>query len=160
MQLLRIADTGGPGRRRGGHALLREYEFLGESGVLTLRSDTRDVPPHGLDGGEPGCGPTNLVLSGGTTRTLPVLVTQPVRLRRGDLFRHVTPSGGGWGDPLTLDPADVLRGVEENVTPAMAWERHGVVIAEEPRRRVDASATAALRRGRLAIGAGSAPRGS
>ncbi|BAQ44839.1 MULTISPECIES: hydantoinase B/oxoprolinase family protein [Methylobacterium] len=146
-------DTGGPGRQRGGHALLREYEFLGESGVLTLRSDKRDFPPHGLDGGEAGSGPVNRVLSGDAERTLPVLVTVPVRLRRGDIFLHVTPSGGGWGDPLTRDPALVLQDViDEKVSRAAARARYGVVIAGEDRPCLDLAATAALRRegGRMA----------
>ena len=75
----------------------------------------------------------------------PVLVTEPVTLRHGDLFRHVLAGGGGWGDPRTREPervlADVILG---KVDRAHAREAYGVVIAGEPP-TVDAEATLAAR---------------
>jgi N-methylhydantoinase B len=43
-----VADTGGPGRNRGGLALIREYEILADDAILNARSDKRRFPPHGL----------------------------------------------------------------------------------------------------------------
>ena len=46
-----MPDTGGPGRWRGGLALMREYEILADEAILNVRSDKRRYPPHGLFGG-------------------------------------------------------------------------------------------------------------
>jgi N-methylhydantoinase B len=144
-----VPDTGGPGRFRGGNAIIREYEYLAETGVLTMRSDKRDFPPHGLEGGLPGTGPVNLVNPGPDQRVLPVLVTEAVPLKRGDVFLHVIPSGGGRGDPLDRDPALVLEDLlEGKVSPARARDAYGVVLGPGP--AVDAAATATLRKERRA----------
>lgn len=147
-----MPDTGGPGAFRGGNSLVREYEYLAETGVLTLRSDKRDFPPHGLDGGRPGVGPMNLVNPGPGQVSLPVLVTEAVMLHRGDVFCHVTPSGGGRGDPLSRDPSLVLEDVlDGKVSAVWAHEAYGVVItpgAGIP--SLDLAATAELRRDRRA----------
>ena len=140
-----VPDTGGPGRFRGGNSLMREYQYLADEGVLTLRSDKRDFPPHGLDGGRPGVGPTNRVISGDSEISLPVLVTEAVILKRDDVFCHVTPSGGGRGDPLLRDPEAVLEDVlEQKVTPGFARAAYGVMLQAD-RLAVDVEATAALR---------------
>ncbi len=50
-------------------------------------------------------------------------------MKRGDVFRHVHPGGGGWGDPLERDPAAVLQDVRnEFLSPAKALADYGVVI--------------------------------
>ena len=43
----------------------------------------------------------------------PVLVSKAIPLKRGDVFLHVTPSGGGHGDPMMRDPQWVLADVIE-----------------------------------------------
>jgi len=137
------ADTGGAGRFRGGNSLIREYELLADSAVFSLRSDKRAHPPHGLAGGEPGRGPINLLRQGTTETILPVLVTEGIPLKRGDIFHHVTPSGGGYGDPFTRDPVLVLDDVlEEKLSLGRAHAVYGVVIRDG---LVDAAATALLR---------------
>lgn len=123
-----VPDTGGAGRQRGGNAFIREYEFLAEEGVLSLRSDKLAFPPHGLFGGESGAGPTSILSGNGRHEVLPVLVTEPYVLRKGDVFRHVSPSGGGYGDPLERTVEAVAEDVREgHVTIAHARERYGVV---------------------------------
>lgn len=138
-----VADTGGPGTFRGGNSLMREYEYLAEAGVLTLRSDKRDFPPHGLEGGLAGAGPSNLVNPGPEQISLPVLVTEAVTLKRGDVFCHITPSGGGRGSPLERDPALVLEDVlEGKVSPSRASDSYGVVVVPDGRGyRIDTEAT-------------------
>jgi N-methylhydantoinase B len=142
-----VADTGGAGRFRGGNSLMREYEYLAEEGVFTLRSDKRDFPPHGLDRGHPGVGPVNLLNPGPQQRALPVLVTESIPVRRGDVFCHITPSGGGRGDPLERDPVRVLDDVlEGKVSPERARALYGVAVVPDGRAfRLDAAATAQLR---------------
>lgn len=141
-------DTGGPGRQRGGNALIREYEVLADGTVFSLRTDKRDHPPHGLDGGEAGATPVNLVrYADGRERELPCLLTEPVTLNAGDVFFHVTPSGGGYGPPHARDPALVLADVlDDKLSPQRAAAAYGVVIAGSPP-AIDAAATARLRGG-------------
>ena len=43
-----VADSGGPGRYRGGLALERHLRFKANRATLQIRSDRRDHPPYGL----------------------------------------------------------------------------------------------------------------
>ena len=53
-------------------------------------------------------------------------------LKDGDLFSHSYNSGGGFGDPLDRDPADVARDVEAGlVSPAMSAAVNGVVVHDD-----------------------------
>ena len=145
-----VPDTGGPGRHRGGLSLTREYRLLSDEAVLNVRSDKRKHRPHGLFGGEEGQASSNILArADGGEESLPVLLTDPVYMHEGDVFRHVMSGGGGNGEALARDPALVLDDVlEEKVTPAHAAEAYGVVIAEGPVPRVDEAGTEALRAAR------------
>ena len=62
-------------------------------------------------------------------------------MKRGDVFCHIHPGGGGWGDPLQRDPAAVLKDVRnEFLSAAKAQADYGVVIDVE-NWTVDAAAT-------------------
>ena len=151
-----VADSGGPGRHRGGLALAREYRVLAESVELNVRSDKRRRPPHGLFGGKEGTPSWNIVNPGSEERVLPVLLTTPERLKRGDVFRHVMAGAGGYGDPLEREPEHVL---EDVVTEKLCIERaaadYGVVIRAGDVPALDATATERLR-GRMRARAGGA----
>jgi N-methylhydantoinase B len=118
-----VPDTGGAGRHRGGNALIREYEYLGESeGLLSLRSDKRRFRPHGLFGGAEGSAPVNLLIRDGRATELPVLLTRPHALRKGDVFRHISPSGGGFGPAAERVPEDVRADLEAGLLSSTAAE--------------------------------------
>ena len=137
-----VPDTGGPGKYRGGLSMVREYRLLADEAVLTVRSDKRRFPPYGLHGGKHGAPSLNLVNG---TRTLPVLLTKPYALRKGDIFRHQLAGGGGYGDPYERDPALVQRDAEQGkVTREHAREAYGVALNADF--TIDAAATAALRK--------------
>jgi N-methylhydantoinase B len=143
-----VDDTGGPGRSRGGLAIVREFRLLAESASLTVRSDKRRFPPFGLAGGMSGSASSNVVNPGsGDEHELPVLTMDPHRLKRGDLYRHVMASGGGYGDCLQRDPARVCRDVLlGKVSVAQARDVYGVVIVgDSAKPNVDTAATNALR---------------
>jgi N-methylhydantoinase B len=143
-----VTDSGGPGRHRGGMAIERVFRLLADEATLTVRSDKRRFPPFGLAGGRPGSGSLNVVNPGtASERVLPVLITEPVPLRRGDVFRHVLASGGGWGDPRSRDPDLVLEDVRlGRVTPEGARRDYAVAIASGAGGlSIDAAVTAALR---------------
>lgn len=140
-----VPDTGAAGKYRGGNSLIRDYEFLADEGVFALRTDKRDFPPHGLAGGEAGAAPVNQLISAEGMRTLPVLVIESIKLKKGDIFHHITPSGGGYGPAYERDPALVLADVrDERLSVQRAREAYGVVIVGEPP-RVDSQATDAAR---------------
>ncbi len=143
-----VADSGGPGRYRGGLSLTREYRLLSDEAVLNVRSDKRKHRPHGLHGGAEGGASSNILAraAGGPEESLPVLLMEPVTMHEGDVFRHVMSGGGGNGDALARDPARVLEDVlEEKVSPAHAASAYGVVIVEGPPPEVDPAATRELR---------------
>jgi N-methylhydantoinase B len=84
------SGSGGPGQRRGGDGLLREFEFL-EDAEISLLTERRRHRPWGLAGGEPGQPGVNRlngeVLPGKCHR----------HLQAGDVLCIETPGGGGWG---------------------------------------------------------------
>ena len=123
-----MPDTGGAGQHRGGNAFIREYEYLGEApGLLSLRSDKRDFRPHGLYGGAEGTGPQSLLFRGNNVTELPVLVTKPYALAKGDVFRHISPSGGGYGRAADRPRAAVLADLEAGLISAeTAMRDYGV----------------------------------
>jgi len=142
-----VPDTGGPGRYRGGLALVRDLHFLCDEAVLQLRSDRRRFQPYGLQGGRAGA-PSSAVLIGtdGRPRELPskFLLT----IHRGERFRLVLAGGGGYGDPLEREAERVLRDVEEGkVTVEQAREAYGVAIVGDPP-RVEVAETERLRASR------------
>ncbi len=128
-----VTDTGGPGKYRGGLAIAREWQLLDGWAMLQVRSDRRDHLPWGVEGGKPGTPSRNTLNPGSPAfEELPTMFLR--ELRAGDTYRHVIPSGGGFGDPLDRDPYLVLKDVrEEKITPDFARERYGVVITTRGR---------------------------
>jgi len=139
-----VPDSGGPGRFRGGVALERAWRFLGDEGMIQLRSDRRAFPPYGLFEGEPGMpSATTYRRQDGSEVELPAKATQA--MRRGEVLWHRIGGGGGFGDPLERDPELVLTDfVNEMVTSSHARDSYGVVIDQDGP-AVDAEATAMLR---------------
>jgi N-methylhydantoinase B len=141
-------NSGGPGRFRGGLGIVRDYQVLTDDIQLTIRSDKRDFPPHGLHGGKPGAPSMNIINPNRENRVLPVLLTQPEILNTGDVYRHIMAGGGGFGNPLDRDPELVLVDVmEEKITPEHAHEEYGVIVDSDAG-KIDIEATE-KRRGEL-----------
>ncbi len=142
-----VPDTGGPGRFRGGLAVERHLRFKADGATLQIRSDRRDHPPYGLNGGKAGA-PSDVVIRRADGRVQPQVAKFLTTVNDGDLFKVRLAGGGGHGDPLTRDPAAVLADVrEEKLTAQHARDAYGVVIVE-PGPVVDVAATTALRRAR------------
>ena len=138
-----VQDAGGPGKFRGGMGLRRDYRFLEEEAVLQIRSDRRAFRPYGLWGGRPGQPSLNIINPDTEHRVVPAKVTMTIK--RGDVYRHELPGGGGWGDALERDAWRVLTDVRhELVSLQSAREDYGVVI-DRGTWTVDEAATAALR---------------
>lgn len=142
-----VEDSGGPGRQRGGLAFRREYRLLSDEAVCTLRSDRRDHPPYGISGAEAGGSSAN-VMNPGTAREtlLPTMPMAAIPLRKGDVIRHTSAGGGGFGPAFERDPALVLEDVlDGKVSVAAAGARYGVVI-DPASRTVDMKRTGERRR--------------
>lgn len=122
-----VADSGGPGKFRGGLALIRQYRFVASEGVLQLRSDRRTHLPYGLQGGSSGTPSRNVLNPDGEARELPSKFR--LGIRGGDVFRHVLAGAGGWGDPYERDPALVaFDAAEGKISPRYARDNYGVAL--------------------------------
>jgi N-methylhydantoinase B len=142
-----VPDSGGPGKNRGGLALMVEYGLLAEEAEFTARSDRRFHLPYGLKGGKSGT-PSWLILNPDRPdqRVLPVLQTEALEMRKGEAVMYIKEGSGGYGDPLERDPSLVLEEVlDEKFTVEYVKVEYGVVI-DPISRTLDSEATEVLRR--------------
>ncbi len=101
-------DSGGPGRRRGGCGLVREYDILADHPVLAMRIDGVVHPPWGVAGGLSGGSGRAVVNPGRADERLLAPLSDGTVLRRGDVLLLET-GGGGQGHPFERASALVLR---------------------------------------------------
>lgn len=101
-------DTGGAGRWRGGMGQVLEYRVLGEKPLFHHTSQKSVITPQGMMGGLAADG-GGWIINRGTPdeRRLPHAIGDVEFLRRGDTVTHVSPGGGGYGNPAERDPARI-----------------------------------------------------
>lgn len=142
-----VTDSGGAGRQRGGLATRVTMEPRAETVTLTYGIEGKLNPPKGVRGGRDGAVPAAWVedLETGERREIPVVGRYD--LRRGEKVVSITPSGGGYGDPLERDALAVLDDMRERrISADAALDVYGVVIADGS---VNEEATEKARRERL-----------
>jgi N-methylhydantoinase B len=125
-----VPDSGGPGRYRGGLAVVREVRGLhGDLTVGGWGCNQREAP-RGLGGGGHGVpGAFEIAGADGAVRETARSTIPGLSLRAGETLRVRTSGGGGYGDPLERDPALVLNDVRlGKVSPAHAEAAYGVVL--------------------------------
>ena len=89
--------SGGHGKHKGGNGVVRRIRF-NEAMRASILSGHRDVPPYGMDGGEPGATGRNAVLrTDGSVEEL--RGADGADMAVGDVFLVETPGGGGFGQP-------------------------------------------------------------
>jgi N-methylhydantoinase B len=139
-----VPDTGGAGRYRGGMSQRKTWRMLADEGILQVRADRQVHCPYGLQGGGPGAAGRNMLDAGlPTEQKLHAKLT--MTLRKGQVFRHELPGGGGWGDALTRDLDLVASDLRDGlVTIEGAARDYGVVAHGDPP-MIDAAATEELR---------------
>lgn len=139
-------DTGAPGRHRGGLSAVMEFEVFAPETMVTARNRNRSIMPSwGVRGGHSGT-LSRFLKNPGTSGEVDLGNTDLVKCAPGDIIRVVGPGAGGYGDPLTRDPADVLRDVRYGyVSAERASADYGVVIANGA---LDLEATRRLRQDR------------
>ena len=143
-----IADSGGPGRRRGGLGTRVVFEPKERQMTLAYTVEGHFNPPRGVQGGRPGGTPDAWKLdAAGARDDLPKAAA--VALEVGERVVSVSGGGGGYGDPLDRDPLLVLEDVLEGwVSVGAAESTYGVSIrggAGPGELAVDEDATRTLR---------------
>jgi N-methylhydantoinase B len=144
------------GQWRGGIGSIRTVRFL-EDGAASLESDGHKYPPKGLFGGSEGT-PSQIVWkkAAGGEQQLPSKLPYH-RFARGDSITAIRACGGGYGDPLERDPADVAGDVlDELITSEKARADYGVVLRHDL--TVDAAATERERQARRQSSRGESSR--
>jgi N-methylhydantoinase B len=139
------ADSGGPGRHRGGLGV--EMSVAGEQEMfLNTQCQRTLMPPWGLHGGLEAKPNDAFVASPDGSRRS-VVATSRHRIAPGEAVVMCTGGGGGYGDPLERDAALVAEDVREGYVGAASAERdYGVVLAANG--QADIAATDRLREGR------------
>lgn len=141
-------DTMGAGRTRGAPGLEMSFGPSEHPMTVVFAADGQRNPARGVRGGAPGnVGRMDLIDEQGAMTQMPN-VGQFV-LKKGQWLRGLDTAGGGYGDPLTRDPARVREDVlERYVSVAHAFEVYGVAFtgsADDESLAVDAAATVARR---------------
>ena len=140
-----VRDSGGPGHYRGGLALERHLRFKADNATLQIRSDRRDHPPYGLQGGKPGAS-SNVSIVRADGREEACRAKFLTTVHHGDVLKVRLAGGGGHGDAYARDPKAVLDDIlEDKMSVEHAREAYGVAIAGDPL-EVDLEETARLRR--------------
>ena len=139
------ADSGGPGRHRGGLGGLYEIELLEQSADVFLFGERGRYPPQGIAGGGPGaCNIFSYDSDGG--RATPPLASKMTGLEisYGQRLRLESPGGGGYGDALERAPDAVAEDVRLGyVSRDAGLSDYGVALDEQG--QVDEAATEVLR---------------
>jgi N-methylhydantoinase B len=140
------ADSGGPGRHRGGLGGVYEIELLEQSADVFLFGERGRYPPQGVAGGGPGaCNIFEYDSAGGRSRPPLASKLTGLEIARGQRLRLESPGGGGYGDAFERAPEAVAEDVRLGyVSRDAAACDYGVALDEEG--RVDGAATKVLRR--------------
>ena len=137
--------SGGAGQMRGGFGLDYELELRRGHAKASFVMDHGRFGPQGVLGGADGA-PNEVTVWRDGTAYVPEHLSkeQDIPLAPGDRVRVKTPGGGGYGDPLTRDPALVATDVAlGRYTPSEAETLFGVILTDAG--EVDTAATTSKR---------------
>ena len=125
------ADSGGPGKYRGGLGVERVICMDGEIGTTSVMGDGELNAGWGLFGGRAGHG-QRLVRNMGRAEEFNIgMFRSGAKVRQGDKIDLWSGGGGGYGDPLERDPAAVLEDVKDGYVSIDGARRdYGVVVRE------------------------------
>lgn len=137
-----LADSGGPGKFRGGNGILMSYRFLA-SGTVSIHDDRWFTYPWGVNGGKPGQRARKILEKADGTRVPVPNKKDSLTVADGDVLHFITWGGGGWGNPLERDPALVAKEVRQGLVSPAGARQYGVVCDAEG--FLDETATRALR---------------
>ncbi|SDU70566.1 hydantoinase B/oxoprolinase family protein [Jiangella alkaliphila] len=152
------ADSGGPGRYRGGLGYEKHLRMLRDAHFMSI-ADRSILSCWGVRGGRAGRPFSVTIDPGGAAEREVDALADAEPVLAGEVIRIRTTGGGGWGDPLDRPVDEVLRDVRwRKVTVDGARDGYGVVVhgpVDEP--VADEAATSALRAERRAARTGDEP---
>jgi len=99
--------SGGAGVHHGGNGVVRRLRFL-EPMTAAILSSSREVPPFGVLGGEPGAVGRNRVERADGS-TIQLSACDQFEMNTGDVFVIETPGGGGYGRAEHKDDRNISR---------------------------------------------------
>ena len=123
---------GGAGTFRGGPGLIRDYQILSDDGsFITSTFGRNKFLPWAMDGGQQGTPNAVQIIFADGSPSITVGKTARYPLKKGDVARLITGTGGGWGDPKNRDRdlvrADLRAGLISRET---AIETYGMIDSE------------------------------
>lgn len=120
---------GGAGRYRGGRGLVRDYRITAEEAWFTGTFGRHKFLPWGMAGGQPGSrNYTKIIFADGRDPDI-FGKTARYHLKRGDVARLITGTGGGYGNPLERPVEEVQSDVKNGyITLEMAERDYGVIL--------------------------------
>jgi N-methylhydantoinase B len=122
-----VPDAGG-GRMRGGRGCVRDYRATSDEIFLTATFGRHAFPPWGVGGGQDGSR-NEVRIFHDDGREVVLGKCARYRLRRGEVARLVTGTGGGWGDPHERPVDDVVEDVRDGyVSLEQAARTYGLVL--------------------------------
>lgn len=122
------ADSGGPGRHRGGLGAVYEIELLEEQADVFLFGERGRFAPPGVLGGDPGALNRFSVIRKDGRKEMPPMVSKwvGIKLAKNERVRLETPGGGGFGPARDRPEAAIARDIENGyVTPEAARRAYG-----------------------------------
>lgn len=125
-----VPSSFGHGRYRGGASVCIELECLNAQTAITVRGlDRFRFQPWGVQGGCPGRSGEAWLLRSKERTALDRI--RLLSMQRGDVLRMISPSGGGFGDPLKRAAALVAQDVRNGLLSEVeAVEIYGVALRE------------------------------
>lgn len=128
---LDITD-GGAGKHRGGRGLVRDYRIVGDEAWYTGTFGRYKFVPWAMEGGKPGSKNYTKALFADGREPIEFGKVARLHLKKGDVVRLITGTGGGWGDPLER-PVEAVQDDVRNgyITVQMAKNDYGVIVDPE-----------------------------
>jgi N-methylhydantoinase B len=125
-----VTDSGGPGRYRGGCGVEKGATLTEADGtVMSYCCDRARAVTWGINGGLPSLPHGVWLNKGSDEERFLGAVFSNVPIGTGDTFTRPSAGGGGFGDPLERDPAQVCEDVIDGyVSVERAVKDYGVVV--------------------------------
>jgi len=120
-------EDGGAGEFRAGKGVVLDYRVLAEEARITYAASRTESRPWALRGGKEGSNNYLQILRGdGSIERHHMVTGMPAR--KGEIFRLVTATGGGCGDPLKRPREQVARDIKNGyVTDEQARRDYGYI---------------------------------
>nr|BBH87947.1 5-oxoprolinase [Thermosporothrix sp. COM3] len=116
----------GAGRHRGGRGCIREYRALTDDVTVTATFGRHKYLPWSVNGGQPGSrNAIHFLHADGSEQIVGKCARHP--LKRGEVVRFVTGTGGGWGSPYERPVEQVIEDVRDGyISIEQAKQDYGV----------------------------------